>query len=76
MSLTPKTAAAGIGGAITGTLIWILGDGFHIQVSAEHGAYLATIVAFICAYLAPNSDPTPEQVEKILLPNDSLIKKI
>lgn len=66
MTLTPKTAAAGISGAFTGVVIWILTDACKIQVSAEHAAYITAIVAFAGSYFAPRSDPTPEQVTQIL----------
>ncbi len=65
--IAPKTAAAGLGGALTGVLIWILTDGFHVQVSGEHAAYLATLVAVACSYFAPRQPPTVEDTAKILL---------
>jgi hypothetical protein len=69
VSVTPKTAATGISGAFTGVLIWVLTDGFHINVSAEHAAYLTAIITFGASYFAPRSDPTPEQVTQILQTN-------
>ena len=66
MGITPKTAATGISGALTGVLIWIMKDAFKIQVSAEHAAYLTALVAVAASYLAPRSDPTPDQVAKVL----------
>jgi hypothetical protein len=55
---TPKAASAGIAGAVTYIIIRILTRGFHFEITAEDGAAITTIVAFIAAYLAPRSQPT------------------
>jgi hypothetical protein len=51
----PKVAAAGIGGAATTILIWILNDLAGVQVTPEVAAALATIIAFAAGYFTPQS---------------------
>lgn len=47
---TAKVAAAGIGGAVTTLLIWLLSL-FGIVVSGEVAAALTTIIAFLAGYI-------------------------
>lgn len=61
---TPKTTAAGIGGAITSILLWALTYFGKIDVPAEVGAALATLIAFISAYMTRDRKP-PEVVQAI-----------
>ncbi len=82
-SITPKTASATAGaGASTPLsilLIWLIemipthAEPFHVVVSATVAAALASILAavlaFGAAWLAPRSEPTPEQVTQILSTN-------
>ena len=54
---TPKVQAAGVGGAVTSILIWGLKAFFNVELPAEVGAALATIVAFVSAYLTRDRKP-------------------
>ncbi len=65
MNLTPKAASAGVAGAFTIILVWIIGL-FHVTVPPEIASAITTIISFLAAYLAPRSDPTPDQVVDIL----------
>jgi hypothetical protein len=51
----PKVAAAGIAGAATTLLIWILNSFLGVEVSPEVAAALATILAFVAGYFTPQS---------------------
>ncbi len=51
----PKIAAAGIAGAATTILIWILHDLVGVEVPPEVAAALATLLAFAAGYLTPQS---------------------
>ena len=51
----PKVAAAGIGGAVTTIVIWLLNDMAGIEVTPEVAAALATIIAFVAGYFTPQS---------------------
>lgn len=51
-SIHPKTAAAGIGGAVTTILIYVLSL-FGVTVPGEVAAALTTIVSAASAYLKP-----------------------
>lgn len=61
---TPKVVSAGIGGAITSILLWVAQQFFAIDPPAEVGAAIATIIAFISAYMTRDRKP-PEAVEAI-----------
>ncbi len=79
-SITPKTASATAGaGASTPLsilLIWLIEmipthtEPFHVVVSATIAAAIASIMASVAAFagawIAPRSEPTPEQVTQIL----------
>lgn len=62
---TPKTTAAGIGGAVTSILLWGLTYFGKIDVPAEIGAALATIIAFASAYMTRDKKPR-SAVEEIV----------
>jgi putative flippase GtrA len=49
----PKVAAAGIAGAATTILIWILNSLLGVEVPPEVAAALATILAFLAGYFTP-----------------------
>ena len=51
---TPKVAAAGVSGAVALIIVWIVGM-FGVEVPAEVGAALATILAFVGGYLIPDA---------------------
>ncbi len=82
-AITPKTASATAGaGASTPLsilLIWLIemipahNETGHVVVSATIAAAIASIMAsvsaFGAAWLAPRSEPTPEQVTQILSTN-------
>ena len=51
----PKVAAAGIGGAATTIVIWLLNDMAGVEVTPEVAAALATIIAFLAGYFTPQS---------------------
>lgn len=65
MGITPKTSAAALTGALTVVLIWVVGL-FHVTVPPEIASAITTILSSLAAYLAPRSDPTPDQVTQIL----------
>jgi len=48
----PKTAAAGIGGALAVIIVWVLSL-FSIDVPPEVAAALTTILSFGASYLIP-----------------------
>lgn len=50
---TNKVAAAGIGGALTSILVWIVSVTTKVEVPPEVAAAGATVVAFILGYLVP-----------------------
>lgn len=52
---TPKVQAAGIGGATASIILWLIGAFTDVQVPAEVGAALATLIAFISAYMTRDS---------------------
>lgn len=54
---TPKVQAAGIGGAITSILLWAVTYFAKVDVPAEVGAALATVIAFISAYMTRDRKP-------------------
>lgn len=54
---TPKVQAAGLGGSIASILLWIIGSFTAVEVPAEVGAALATIIAFVAAYMTKDRKP-------------------
>jgi len=51
----PKVAAAGIAGAATTILIWILNSLMGVEVPPEVAAAITTILAFLAGYFTPQS---------------------
>lgn len=60
----PKVAAAGVAGAATSIVLWGVNAIWHIDVPAEVGAALATVIAFIAAYFT--RDVKPEKAVDII----------
>ena len=58
MNLNPKTAAAGIAGAVTLVIVFVLGQ-FGVEIPADVAAAVTTIIAFAAAYLKSAHDWTP-----------------
>lgn len=56
-SPTAKVAAGGIGGSITVVLLYLIKVLFEVDVPAEVGAALATVIAFISAYMTRDRKP-------------------
>jgi hypothetical protein len=55
---TPKVAAAGIAGAISIILVWVLNSGVGVDVPPEVASAFTTVVAFAAGYIkAPASLP-------------------
>lgn len=50
MNLNPKTTAAGIAGAVTLVIVFVLGQ-LGVEVPADVAAAVTTIIAFAAAYL-------------------------
>ena len=63
---TPKVATGGATGIITAFVFYELSNRFHITLAPEEASFITTILAFASSYLAPHSDPTPEQVKQII----------
>lgn len=61
---TPKVQAAGLGGSITSLILWGISSFTAVEVPAEVGAALATIIAFVSAYLTRDKKP-PAVVETL-----------
>jgi putative flippase GtrA len=51
----PKVAAAGIAGAITTIVIWILNSLLGVEVPPEVAAAITTVLAFLAGYFTPQS---------------------
>ncbi len=63
--LTTKVASGALAGAVSVILVWIITK-CGIEVPAEIASAFTTIVSAIAGFFAPRSDPTPEDVSKIL----------
>lgn len=50
MKPQPKVAAAGVGGAVTVLVVWVLGQA-GMDVPAEIAAAISTVVGFAAGYL-------------------------
>ena len=50
MNLNPKTSAAGIAGAVTLVIVFVLGQ-LGVDIPADVAAAVTTIIAFVAAYL-------------------------
>lgn len=55
MNLNPKTTAAGIAGAVTLVIVFVLGQ-LGVEVPADVAAAVTTILAFAAAYLKSADD--------------------
>lgn len=61
MTPTPKVAAAGIAGALSVILVWIMGL-TGLDIPAEVAASLTTILAFLAGYLkAPGTGDVADE---------------
>lgn len=58
MNLNPKTTAAGIAGAATLLIVFILGQ-FGVEIPADVASAITVIIAFVAAYLKNANDWTP-----------------
>lgn len=72
--MTPqnKVTAAAIGGAITTLILWALSTFAKIDMPAEAGAALATLITAVLAYVVPMSDD--ELVAEVAKRNTDLSK--
>jgi hypothetical protein len=50
LNLNPKTTAAGIAGAVTLVIVFVLGQ-LGVEIPADVAAAVTTIIAFAAAYL-------------------------
>jgi putative flippase GtrA len=50
LNLNPKTTAAGIAGAVTLVIVFVLGQ-LGVDIPADVAAAVTTIIAFVAAYL-------------------------
>jgi len=62
---TPKVATGGATGIVTAFVLYELSNRFNITLAPEEASFITTILAFIASYLAPHSQPTPQQVAEI-----------
>ncbi|CAB4171690.1 hypothetical protein UFOVP929_13 [uncultured Caudovirales phage] len=58
MNLNPKIASAGIAGALTVVLVWIVGV-LGIDVPAEVASAVTVIIAFAAGYMRPSGSWLP-----------------
>lgn len=58
MNLNPKTAAAGLAGAITLVCVFVLGQ-FGIEIPADVASAITVIIAFVAAYMKSANDWSP-----------------
>lgn len=58
MNLNPKIASAGIAGAITVVLLWILSM-IGVEVPVEVASAVTVIIAFAAGYLRPQGSWSP-----------------
>lgn len=58
MNLNPKTAAAGIAGAVTLVIVFVLGR-LGVEIPADVASAITVIIAFAAAYLKGASDWSP-----------------
>jgi len=48
---TNKVSAAGIGGSITVVILFVVKSVWHVDIPAEVGAAIATVISFASGYL-------------------------
>jgi putative flippase GtrA len=58
MNLNPKTSAAGIAGAVTLVIVFILSQ-LGVEIPADVASAVTVIVAFAAAYLRSANDWSP-----------------
>lgn len=58
MNLNPKTSAAGIAGAVTLVIVFVLGQ-LGVEIPADVAAAVTTIIAFVAAYVKSANDWSP-----------------
>jgi hypothetical protein len=58
VNLNQKTSAAGIAGAVTLVIVFVLGQ-LGVEIPADVAAAATTIIAFAAAYLRSARDWTP-----------------
>ncbi len=63
---TPKVATGGIAGVIVAFVLYELTNRFHINIDSAEASFATVLVSFISSFLAPKSDPTPEQKATII----------
>ncbi len=63
--LTTKVASGALAGAVSVILVWIITK-CGIEVPAEIASAFTTIVSAVAGFFAPRSEPTQEDVTKIL----------
>lgn len=50
----PKVIAAGISGTVTTVILWLISSFTHVEVPAEIGAAITTLVGFLFGYITSN----------------------
>ncbi len=63
--LTPKVATGALAGAVSVILVWIITK-CGIEVPPEIASAFTTVISALAGYFAPRSEPTSEDVTKIL----------
>lgn len=58
MNLNPKIASAGIAGALTVVLMWVVSL-FGVEVPAEVASAVTIIIAFAAGYVRPQGSWSP-----------------
>ncbi len=66
--LTPKVATGALAGAVSVIVVWIISK-FGLEVPPEMASAFTTVISAVSMYFAPRSDPTPDQIAKILQTN-------
>ncbi len=64
-SLTPKVATGALAGAVSVIVVWIITQ-FGVTIPPEIASAFTTVISACSAYFAPRSEPTSEDVTKIL----------
>ncbi len=64
-NLTPKVAVGALAGAISVILVWIITK-CGIEVPPEIASAFTTVISALASYFTPRSEPTSEDVTKIL----------
>lgn len=56
---TPKVAAAGIAGAVSVLLIFVIQSVFKIEITAEVASSITVIMSFVAGYIKQDEKPAP-----------------